>query len=57
MKTQIQIDWLDYWFKVPVIQVSNNDFVAMLDKLKKQGIFVHTVIVKQGGYELCCRKE
>ena len=51
-KTTLQTDWLDYWFKVPVVIVSNNQLVTKLAELKAQGIFVHNLIVKQDGYEL-----
>lgn len=58
MKTkQLQVDWLDYWFKIPVVQCGNNELAAKLREMKDQGLFVHTLIVKQGGYELHSRKD
>jgi hypothetical protein len=55
--TTIQTEWFDYWFKVPIAQCGNNELAATLADMKAKGLFVHTMTVKQGGYELHSRKD
>lgn len=50
-RQQIQIEWLDYWFRKSVT-VRNDKLIQTLEQLKANGVTVYALNVLPGGYNI-----